>query len=121
MGFDAEVTSEPSTEEATTWVPAQYEPVTEAVGGDENPGATFTYMEKVADGKWETTPNSKTVNALKIKTANYVGGGNIAGAVGGTGAGAGSSKGGSDKKSKPTKKNRASKNININRYKKIDD
>ena len=126
MGFDAEVTSEPSTEEATTWIPATYRPVTQPVGGDENPGATFTYMEKVDSGRWETTPNTKTVNALKIKTANYVGGGNIAGAVGGTGGGGsgggGGGGGGGGSAPKPAKKIKKTKKVDVvDRYKEITD
>lgn len=124
MGFDAEVTSEPSSEEATTWIPAKYEPVTEQVGGDENPGATFTYMQQTEAGHWETTPNTKQVNALKIKTANYVGGGNIAGAVGGSGSGAGGGGGGGGGGSKPKKAEKVKKTKKsdvVERYKEIND
>lgn len=83
MGFDAEVekATETSHSNAAFWVPPVYE---DAQGDD------FTYQRVVKEGYWEERPSESTtgVTALRIKTADYVGGGNILGAKGGTAAGA---------------------------------
>jgi hypothetical protein len=111
MGFDAEVTEDDSNEVETQWEPAQYEQGTPIETGGERDGeGIYIPLRKKADGDWQEKPNTKKVHALKIKTADYVGGGNVSGAKGGTGrksggtGGKGSGSGGSKPAKAPKKK-----------------
>lgn len=83
MGFDAEVEQAQATSnsDAAYWQPPVY---ADAQGDD------FTYQKVVKPGEWVPVPHTNVtgVTALRIKTADYVGGGNILGAKGGTAAGA---------------------------------
>ena len=84
MGFDAEVEEVPVTEtsSAAYWIPATY-----SEDSDKEDGVTRLTLE--SEGHWETQPVTIETGAtsLRIKTADYVGGGNILAAPGGTNAG----------------------------------
>ena len=82
MGFDAEVESQQVKKTTQVWHPAEYG--TETLDTTVRP---FTYETLTSPGYWETQETGEEVTALKIKTADYVGGGNILGAKGGTAAG----------------------------------
>lgn len=88
MGYDAEVVEGDSNEEETVWKPAEYQAGKAITTGGEAEGAgTYIPLERVSEGEWEKKPETKKVHALKIKTADYVGGGNISGSKGGSGGG----------------------------------
>lgn len=81
MGYDAEVEQTEVTDSQQYWVPPRYSNQTV-------PGASPSVQTTLEEaGHWEDVPSPVTHHALRIKTADYVGGGNILGAKGGTGAG----------------------------------
>ena len=81
MGYDAEVEETEVTDRQQYWVPPVYQ-------NDNYPGASpSTQTRLIREGYWEDVASPVTHHALRIKTADYVGGGNILGAKGGTGAG----------------------------------